>query len=518
MTKRESNLIDGEETIPEVSLNGTKASHLIRDILKKYQRIWAMEHSLAVLGWDTETGMPEAGATARGIASGQIQMMVQRAVLDLQDPVRKAEKDGRLDDYEKGIVRVLNRRLEYFTKIPPELIDKIERTTTEATVVWRKARKNSDFKLFSPHLSKILDLEREMTERLGYEKHPYDALLNIYDEGMTVRDADAVFAHLVPGVKKILAKVSKEGVYPKKHPLEAIRYDTASMTRTNEAVVKMLNMPKERFKMAVSTHPFTITIAPDDVRITTRYEGTDFKSSLFAVIHECGHALYELDTAKKLHYTPIDGGVSLGIHESQSRFWENAVGRSRSFTKLVYPLLKKNLPFVSHYDEEQLYLYFNTVKRSMIRVEADELTYNLHIAVRYEIEKQMIEDKVKVSELPELWNETFENFLGIAPSKDSEGILQDIHWSGGSIGYFPTYSLGNVVMGMIWHKMNDGHLIEDSIAAGDLGVLRSWLEAKLHRWGATYSPKDLQTRLFGETYNPERLLGYLTRKYLEYRA
>jgi carboxypeptidase Taq len=501
-----------------MSASWPKADPSIREILKKYQQVWAMEHSMAVLGWDTETGMPEGGATARGMASGQVHMMLQKAVLQLRDPVQKAEKNRGLDDYERGIVRVLKRRLDYFTKIPPELIDKIERTTTEGTVVWRKARKASDFKLFSPYLAKILDLEREVAERLGYEKHPYDALLDTYDEGMTVRDADTVFSRLVPGVKKILTKVSKEGVYPNKHPLESARYDTAAMTHANEEVVKMLKMPKERFKMAVSTHPFTITIAPDDVRITTRYEGADFKSSLFAVIHECGHAIYELDTAKKLHYTPIDGGVSLGIHESQSRFWENAVGRSRGFTKLVYPMLKKNLPFVSGYDEEQLYLYFNTVKRSMVRVEADELTYNLHIAVRYEIEKQMIEGKVKVSELPELWNDTFEDYLGIRPSKYSEGVLQDVHWSGGSVGYFPTYSLGNVVMGMIWHKMGDGRLIDDSVAKGDLVALRSWLEAKLHRWGATYSPKELQTRTFGELYNPERLLDYLTQKYLEYRA
>src|SRR5208282_3702491 len=167
-------------------------------------------------------------------------------------------------------------------------------------------------------------------------------------------------------------------------------------TRVNEEMLRMLKMPKERFKMAVSTHPFTNTISPDDVRITTRYEGTDFKASLFAVIHECGHAMYELGTAENLHYTPIDGGVSLGIHESQSRFWENAVGRSRGFTKLAYPMLKKNLPFLSHYDEEQVYLYFNTLRKSMIRVEADELTYNLHIAVRYEIEKRMIGGKVRV--------------------------------------------------------------------------------------------------------------------------
>jgi len=491
-----------------------KKNPAIREILRDYQRIWAMEHSLAVLGWDTETGMPEAGATARGMASGQVQMMLQKAVLGLLEPVKKAERSEGLNDHEKGVVRVLKRSLDYFTKIPPELVDRMERTTTEATVVWRKARKNSDFKLFAPHLAKILDLKLEEAERLGYEKHPYDALLNLYDEGMTVRDADSVFSRLVPGVKGILDKVTREGVYPSKHALESARYDVAAMTRVNEEMLRLLSMPRDRFRMAVSTHPFTTTIGPDDVRITTRYEGSDFKASLFAVIHECGHAMYELGTDEKLHYTPIDGGASLGIHESQSRFWENAVGRSRGFSKLAYPLLQKNLPSVSSYDDEQLYLYFNTVRRSMIRVEADELTYNLHIAVRYEIEKKMLEGKASASELPELWKDTFEGYFGKRPSKDSDGVLQDVHWGGGSIGYFPTYSLGNIVMGMIWHKMDDGRLIDDSVRKGDLTVLRRWLGTNIHRWGATYSPKELQMRTFGEVYNPERLLDYLAHKYL----
>ncbi len=487
----------------------------IHEILKDYQRIWAMEHSLAVMGWDTETGMPEAGATARGAASGQVHMMLQKAVLELKSPVEKAEKSRTLNDQEKGVIRVLKRSLDYFTKIPPELVDKMERTTTEATVVWRKARKNSDFKMFSPHLSRILDLKLEEAERLGYEKHPYNALLNLYDEGTTVRDADAVFSRLVPGVKAILDEVTREHIYPSKHPLESAKYDVAAMTRVNEEMLRMLKMPKERFKMAVSTHPFTTTIGPDDVRITTRYEGTDFKASLFAVIHECGHAMYELGTAENLHYTPIDGGASLGIHESQSRFWENAVGRSRGFAKLAYPLLRKNLPSISRYDDEELYLYFNTVRRSMIRVDADELTYNLHIAVRYEIEKKMLEGKVSVSELPEFWKDTFEDYVGRRPSKDSDGVLQDVHWGGGSIGYFPTYSLGNVVLGMIWHKMGDGRLIDDSVTKGDLTPLRRWLGTNIHRWGATYSPKELQMRTFGEAYNPDWLLSYLSHKFLE---
>ena len=476
--------------------------------------MWAINHSLAVLGWDTETHMPEAGARPRGIASGQLAVMVQRATIELDGLVGKAEKAKDLDDMEKGVVRVLRRNLDYFLKVPPKLVDEIQRVTTEATVVWRTARKKSDFKLFRPHLDKIIQLERKVADKLGYEKHPYNALLNLFEEGFTVRDADAVYSRLIPESKKILAKVASAGVYPQKHPLESKKYETAAMERVNEGVVEMLKMPKEKFRMDVSTHPFTTGIARDDVRITTRYEGVNFKATLFATIHESGHAIYHLGIDKKLAYAPTGDGASYGIHESQSRFWENVVGRSREFVGLVDPLLRKNLPFLSGYDDEQLYYYFNTVRKSFIRVEADELTYNFHTALRYEVEKKAIAGEAKVAELPELWNDTFEEYLGMRPKNDAEGVLQDVHWSGGSFGYFATYTLGNVVLGMIWHKMRDGELVRGAVGRGDLMELRGWLGREIHRYGATYAPKDLQMRVFGEAYNPERLLKYLNTKFV----
>ena len=476
--------------------------------------MWAINHSLAVLGWDTETHMPEAGARPRGIASGQLAVMVQRATIELDGLVGKAEKAKDLDDTERGVVRVLRRSLDYFLKVPPKLVDEIQRVTTEATVVWRTARKKSDFKLFRPHLDKIIQLERKVADKLGYEKHPYNALLNLFEEGFTVRDADAVYSRLIPESKKILAKVASAGVYPQKHPLESKKYETAAMERVNEGVVEMLKMPKEKFRMDVSTHPFTTGIARDDVRITTRYEGVNFKATLFATIHESGHAIYHLGIDKKLAYAPTGDGASYGIHESQSRFWENVVGRSREFVGLVDPLLRKNLPFLSGYDDEQLYYYFNTVRKSFIRVEADELTYNFHTALRYEVEKKAIAGEAKVAELPELWNDTFEEYLGMRPKNDAEGVLQDVHWSGGSFGYFATYTLGNVVLGMIWHKMRDGELVRGAVGRGDLMELRGWLGREIHQYGATYAPKDLQMRVFGEAYNPERLLKYLNTKFV----
>jgi len=487
---------------------------IVREILNQYRQVWALGHSLAVLGWDTETHMPQRGARPRGIASGRMAVMVQKATVHMDGLVRKAEKAKDLDDMEKGVVRVLRRSLDYYLKVPPELVDEIQRVTTEATVVWRDARKKSDFKLFKPHLEKIVELQRKVAEKLGYEKHPYNALLDLFEEGFTVREADAVYSRLIPQSKKLMARVAAAGVYPTRHPLEAAKYDNEAMERVNNEVVKLLKMPVDRFRMDVSTHPFTTQIASDDVRITTRYEGRDFKASLYSTIHESGHAIYGLGIGGKLAYTPVGDGASYGIHESQSRFWENVVGRSREFVKLLDPILTKNLKFVRGYDDEQLYLYFNTVRKSFIRVEADELSYNFHTALRYDIEKKVIAGEVKVAEVPSLWNDTFEEYLGMRPKNDAEGVLQDVHWSGGSFGYFATYTLGNVVAAMIWHKMKDGEFIRRALQKGDVVELKEWLGANIHRYGSIYPPKELQEKVFGEAYNPERLLAYLEWKFL----
>jgi carboxypeptidase Taq len=486
---------------------------VVREILDRYLQVWALNHSQAVLGWDMETHMPEGGARPRGMASGQLALMTQRATVELDGLVRRAEKAKDLDDMEKGVVRRMRRELDYYLKVPPEVVDEIQRVTTEATVVWRTARKKSNFKLFRPHLEKIVELQRTVAEKLGYEKHPYNALIDQFEEGFTVADADAVYARLIPESKKLLGKVTAAGFYPSKHPLEAANYDVAAMERVNQEVTRMLRMPPGRFRMDVSTHPFTTQIARDDVRITTRYEGVNFKSTLYSTIHESGHAIYGLGVDEKLAYTPLVGGASFGIHESQSRFWENVVGRSRGFVKLVGPILRRDLPLVRGYDDESLYLYFNTVRKSFIRVDADELTYNFHTALRYEVEKKVIAGEVTVSEVPSLWNDTFEEYLGMRPKNDAEGALQDVHWSGGSFGYFATYTLGNVVAAMIWHKMKDGAVIRAALEEGDVLQLREWLGKNIHRYGSTYAPKELQKRTFGEAYNQERLLQYLSRKF-----
>jgi len=488
---------------------------MIRELNEKYRTLWALNSAESLLGWDLEVNMPEKGSTARGTVLAEVSLLTQKKMAELYPLLEKAdEKQKEFNEYEKGVVRILRRRQKFFTRIPPSLLEAEQKVAAEAAVVWRDARKKSDFQAFKPYLEKNIELKREEAEKLGYEKHPYNALLDQYEEGLTVEDVDEMFSKLISALKKILGKVKSESRFTPISPLVEKNYTTESMAGVNRKVIEILGMPKDRFRMDLSTHPFEANISRDDVRITTRYEGKDFRSALFSTIHESGHAIYELQIYEKLEFSPIGIAVSNGFHESQSRFWENMIGRSKSFVHLVKPTLQENLDFVASHNEEEIYHYFNLVRPGMIRVDADELTYNFHTALRYELEKKMIGGQASVSELPQLWNEMMEEYLGITPKNDSEGILQDIHWSQGSFGYFPTYSLGNVIAGMIWYNIRKEIALDEKIRVGDFEPIKSWLYQKIHRWGSTFAPKDLAKRSLGESFNPERLVQYLEQKFL----
>lgn len=487
---------------------------LIQQIVDKYKPIWALHHSSGLLDWDLETYMPNGASESRGFAQAQLALLSQERVLAISGLVTEAHKSPVLSDHDKGVLRIIQRDLDYYTKVPPALIEQMQRTATEASVVWRRARAESNFPRFQPYLEKLVELKRQEAEKLGYKGHPYNALLDKFEEGLTVNDVDRIFSRLIPGLKRILERVLSAGKFPSSHPLESMKYDVPSMKQFNAELLGLLGMPTETFRMDTSTHPFTSGLSVNDVRITTRYEGVDFKETMYSVIHESGHAIYELQVDPSLEYTPLVNTPSLGLHESQSRFWENIVGRSKEFAHLIQPILRKNLPFVSGYNEDDLYRYFNEVRPSLIRVQADELTYNFHIVLRYELEKRLIGETVNITEIPAIWNDMMEEYVGVRPKNDAEGALQDIHWSGGGFGYFPTYSLGNIVAGMIFNRIQKDIQLKDAVRNGKLMEIKEWLRDRIHRWGGTYSPKELQQRVFGEEYNPDRLIAYLECKFL----
>jgi carboxypeptidase Taq len=491
---------------------------VINQILDSYKPMWSLNHAISLMGWDFETYMPRKGTEERGVADSQLRMLHKDLLLnqDFVGLIESAKKLRSLSDLDKGIIRVLDREITKQIKIPKELTEAESLERIRGNMVWREAREKSDFTMYSPHLKKMIDIKKQVAEKIGYEKHPYNALLDTFEESLTVDDLDKVFGALTSRIQKILKKLVDSGSpFCKESKLGNSKYDIQKVDQLNHDILIFLQFDMERFRMDVSTHPFTETMGLNDVRITTRYEGVDFKKSISSTIHEAGHALYNLQCDQSLFATPIEGGSSLGLHESQSRFWENIVGRSRPFVQLISPLIKKQVSFANQATDEELYLYFNNVKADYIRVDADEVTYNLHIAIRYEIEKKIFGGELRIDEIPEFWNDRMEQLLGVRPTKDSQGVLQDTHWSSGLFGYFPTYTLGNLVSAIIASKMHkDLEDYEEDIKSGNFTPIREWLRLKIHQHGSVYAPKTLLKNAFNEDYNPDYFVAYIENKYL----
>ncbi len=461
----------------------------VQRVLDKYRELWALGYAMALMGWDSETYMPEGAAKERGEAEATLVLIRRRKLLSMAPLVYRMRPGN---DEERGMKRELLRSIRYHRRVPREVVEELAKVTNEAKVVWRRAKEKSDFSMFRPYLERIVELNRKKAEALGYENHPYDALLDLYEEGFTVKDADRMFSEL-KGIGKLVKGVRAES------PLENEEYEKESMETLNREILRELGFQEEYQRMDVSAHPFTESIGLYDVRITTWYHGKDFRRSLLAAVHEFGHSIYERGVDEKYWMTPVQGGVSMGIHESQSRFYENIVGRSREFVEHFFPLMRKHLPFLEKYTVDDVYLYFNLVRPDYIRVEADEATYNLHILIRYEIEKGLIDESVSVEEVPQVWWDMVEKYLGLEPREEKYGCLQDIHWSLGYFGYFPTYTIGTVLAAQIAHHMDPW----DRIREGRFGEIREWLKERIHRWGSVYPPKELVKRALGEEINPE---------------
>lgn len=485
----------------------------ILQILDHYRDFWSLSYAAGVLGWDLKTYMPKGGATPRGVALGRISTIQQRLFLskDFVSLVHQASVEKNLTDAEKGVVRVLLHQLRFFEKIPPKFLEDFSLLTSEASVVWRNAKEKEDYKLFEPYLKRIFDSNRKMAEYLGYKDSPYDALLDLFEEGLTVGDVEPFFDSIRKPLKTLLSQIVKSDKYNNSHFLEEQAYNKGKLERLNLKILKLLFEDSSRLRLDVSSHPFTTSFSRSDTRITTWYHRNDFARSLLAVIHEFGHALYDLQADPGLEMTPIQGGTSLVIHESQSRFWENFVGRSDEFL-LGYLIDFKGLskPIGRYIDVEKikgLRMYFNKVSPGALRVEADEVTYHFHIMLRYEIEKEIMEGRLKIKDLREIWNTKMKNYLGINPRKDSEGVLQDIHWSMGNVGYFPTYSLGTF-LGAQWEQQ----IKSSKLKINNYEEIKKWLRLHIHQYGSTYTMSDLLKKNKMK-FDPEVNLRYLREKY-----
>jgi carboxypeptidase Taq len=505
-----------------------KTLKTLEPLASRLLEIQRINSAAAVLSWDQETYMPAGGGAARAEQIAALQGIAHEKLISSEsermlggwldlDSGMPLERNGELwDESSRALLREVWRDYSRAKKLPSDFVIRLSRECSLAQQVWVEARAQSNYKAFLPHLRTILTLKREEAQYQGFEASPYNALLEAYEPGSTVAALVPLFAQLKDRLVPLLKRIQESPTQIDDSFLYHA-YDQARQMEFGRLVLIAMGYDFEKGRLDLSAHPFTTSFHPTDVRVTTRVHENDLPSCLFSCIHEGGHGLYD-QGLDPVHYgTPLGESVSLGIHESQSRMWENCVGRSRAFWRFFYPILQATFQHqLRAVDVEQFYTVINRVKASLIRVEADELTYNLHIMLRFEIEQDLIEGKATPDQLPEIWKAKMKEYLGITPSHDGEGVLQDVHWSMGSFGYFPTYTLGNLYAVQFYEqaKLEIPH-IEDEIAAGQLMVLRRWLGQKIHRWGRMFTPDQLSQRVTGVSLSPEPFLRYIERKYGE---
>ena len=467
----------------------------------KLKDIRNLYNAAAVLVWDQQVYMPTGGAEARAEQLATLNKLahemfttgeIGRLLADL------AQADFDYDSDDASLIRVVQRDYDKACKLPPTLVEEMSRTFSLGQQIWTKARADNDFAQFQEILAKIVDLSIQKAEAYGYEDCIYDALLDEYEPGMKTTEVNRVFealkAELVPLVRAIADRIEAVDASCLKQ-----NYDETAQWDFGLIPLKAIGFDLERGRQDKSVHPFTINFSINDVRITTRVHKELFPSALFGTLHEGGHALYEQNCAPELEGTFLAGGTSLGVHESQSRLWENVLGRSRPFWQFYYPRLQEFFPRqLADIGQEEFYRAINKVSPSFIRVEADEVTYNLHIFLRFELEQALVEQQLRITDLPEAWNAKMQEYLGLTPPQDALGVLQDIHWSGGSIGYFPTYTLGNVLSLQFYDQtLRDIPDLSDQFSRGEFGALLAWFKDKIHRHGRKYTAAELVERVTG---------------------
>jgi carboxypeptidase Taq len=473
--------------------------------------------AISLLGWDQNTYMPPGANAARGQIMATLSSLSHERLTDKRVGkwLRELEKAKLADSSTDGAtVRQVRKAYDKATKIPTSFIETWMKQRSKAQAVWIEARQKNDFALFAPELKKVFDLARQMADYIGYKDHPYDALHDGYEVGSTVAEVKKVFeplrnetVELVKAIQSSKNKVEDKVLHQ--------AFDESLQEKFAIDTVKTFGYDFQHGRLDRTVHPFAQSITKYDVRITTRYSPSFISMALFGTMHEAGHAMYEQGISDKYHRTPLGHSISLGIHESQSRMWENLVGRSKPFWTWAYPRLQETFPKqLKKVALETFYTAINKVSPSFIRVEADEVTYNLHVMVRFEIELALLESTLNIKDLPEAWNAKYQEYLGITPPDNAQGCLQDVHWSFGLIGYFPTYTLGNIMSVQLFEAAKKAYpSIERDITEGKFDKLFSWLRENVHTHGSRYLPQDLLERATGSTLDSAPYIAYLNNKF-----
>jgi carboxypeptidase Taq len=477
------------------------------ELLARLAELSDLRHAGIVLMWDQQVAMPPAGGPARGPVMGTIETLAhERLIAPELGALLDAERDG--DDPQ--LVRAVRREHDIARRVPSELATEMALAGSEGFEVWLRAREANDFAVFEPALRRNIDLARRYADCFADADHPYDALLDRYEPDATAAQVSAMFVRLRGGLVPLLAEIAQQ---PAPARLEGA-FPVAAQREVGLEIVRAMGFEDGAWRLDDAVHPFAASPTQSDVRVTSRFDESSL-IGLFALMHECGHGLYERNVDPALARTTLDCGVSLGVHESQSRLWENLVGRSEPFWSFWLPKLREHMPqTLGDVQLADFVRAINAVSPTLIRVEADELTYSLHVILRYELELALIEGSLDPGDLPQAWAAKMRELLGIEVPDDLRGVLQDVHWSQGIIGYFPTYAIGNVLAAQLWEALRaDLPGLDDDLRAGDPSALREWLRETIHRHGSRLTPAELIEQAVGGPLDPGPMLKHLETKY-----
>jgi carboxypeptidase Taq len=490
-----------------------------KQFLDHVKKMSSYNEAIGLIHWDLRTGAPKNGVEQRsevlGVLSSEVfALSTSEKMEEYLQTLSSPEAQQQISEITKKSVDECKKDFERNKKVPAKEYKEYVILQSKSESAWETAKHESDFTSFQPYLEKLVDYNKKFIGYWGYEGNKYNTLLDDYEPGVTVDVLDQVFGQLRSSIVPLVQAIAESS----NKPTTDFLYQPFPKDKQREfslAVLKELGYNFQSGRLDETVHPFATGLNPGDVRVTTKYDENDFRSAVFGTIHECGHALYEQNISPELIGTPLSSGTSMGIHESQSLFYENFVGRNPHFWKRNYDLFKKYAQGqFNDVSLEDFYRAINESKPSLIRIESDELTYPLHIMVRYEIEKGLFNDEIQVRDLPEIWNNKMEEYLGVRPENDANGVLQDVHWSGGAFGYFPSYALGYMYAAQIKEAMlKDLPNFDQLLEEGNLVAIREWLTEKVHRHGRMKKPLEILKDVTGEGLNAQYLIQYLQKKY-----
>ena len=473
-----------------------------------------LRKAATLLFWDQRVMMPPGGSEARADALATVSRLTHERFVDpemgnLLEDLKGLEETLDYESDDACLIRVTRRDFEKAVRVPPELTGEIRRASALAVADWGAAKANADYDAMRPHLEKHLELKHRYVECFDTPEETYDVLLDDFEPGMKTAEVRAIFDTLKEELLPLIKEIGEAGDVD--DSFLTGDFDPDVQRAFSLEIVRRFGFTDEEWRLDTTAHPFMTTPGQGDVRLTTNFRPHDL-TSLFASMHEFGHGVYEWGVAPELSRTPLGSGVSLGVHESQSRTWENLIGRSRPFWRFFYPRLQEHFPQFGSVDEEAFYRAVNKVHPSLIRIDADEVTYNMHIILRFELEQELIEGRVDLADLPEAWNARMDEYLGIEVPSAREGILQDMHWPSGSMGYFPTYALGNVISVQIWDRLGEDVDVDEQMERGEFDEIREWLRSRLYVLGRKFEPQETIERVTGSRIDSAPYVRYLREK------